>query len=107
MWSLLIFNTNGDGEMKLNVLTVLKNIDGEDLIEPDAKGEVSKVLLRKVLVNALMIPVEGETGQDKVNKYMLAVDIQKQDVVEVTPEQVVLLKAAVEKAEEARKKGYL
>lgn len=83
--------------MKLNTLTVLKNVDGEPLIEPDAKGEVSEVVLRKVLVNALMIPAEKDTGTQKVEKYMLAMDIQKNDEVEVTPEQIVLLKSAVEK----------
>jgi len=83
--------------MKLNVLTTLKNLDGEDLIEPDAKGEVSKVLLRNILVNALMIPAEKDTGQQKVEKYMLAMDIQKHEEVEVTPEQIVLLKSVIEK----------
>jgi hypothetical protein len=81
--------------MRLNVLTVLRNLDGIALKEPNEKGEVSEVILRKILVNALMIPAEKDTGTQKVMKYMLAMDIQKNDEVEVTPEQIVLLKNAV------------
>jgi hypothetical protein len=83
--------------MKLDVTRVLKNINGEDLIEPDAKGEAQPVTLRTVLVNALMIPVEKDSGAQKAEKYGLAIDIQKNDEIEVVAEQIVVLKEAVGK----------
>ena len=83
--------------MKINVTQVLKNINGDDLIEPNEKGEVQPVLLRTVLVNALMIPVEKDTGVQKVEKYSLAIDIQKNDEIEITAEQATMLKEVVGK----------
>lgn len=83
--------------MKLNVTTVLKNINGDDLIEPNAKGEAEPVTVRKVIINALMTPEQKDTGVQKVEKYSLAMDIQKQDEIELTPEQIVLLKEAIGK----------
>ena len=83
--------------MKLNLLTVMMNINGEPLLEPDKNSEVQKVTLRTVFVNALMIPVEKDTGVDKVAKYSLAIDIQKNDEVVLSAEQIVLLKEAIAK----------
>lgn len=83
--------------MKLDVTEVLKNLNGDDLIEPDVKGEAKPVTLRTIFLNALMIPVEGDNGVKKVEKYVLAMDIQKNDEVDVTPEQIVLLKGVIEK----------
>ena len=79
------------------VTTVLKNINGEDLIESDEKGEVKTVTLRTVFVNALMIPEQADTGVKKVEKYGLAIDIQKNDEVNITAEQAALLKEVVGK----------
>jgi len=92
-----VLTFNGDSDMKLNVLTTLKNINGDDLIEPNEKGEARKITLRMVFVNALMAPEQKDTGDQKLEKYILATDIQKNDEVEVSPEQIVLLKAAVAK----------
>lgn len=83
--------------MKLNVTTVLKNMNGDDLIEPNAKGEAEPVIVRTVIINALMTPDQKDTGVQKVEKYSLAMDIQKQDEIELTPEQVVLLKETIGK----------
>jgi len=81
--------------MKLDVTIKMLNVDGVVLQEPDEKGEVRDVILRSILINALMIPAKDDTGEQKVKKYILAVDIQKNDEVEITPEQAVLLKKAV------------
>jgi hypothetical protein len=83
--------------MKLNVTEVLKNINGDDLIEPDKEGNVQNVTLRVVLVNALMILVEKDTGVMKAEKYGLALEIQRNDEVEITAEQASTLKEAVGK----------
>lgn len=83
--------------MRLNVLTVLKSIKGNDLLEPNEEGEAEVVTLRTVLVNALIIPVEKDTGVQKVEKFALAMDIQKNDELDITPEQAVLLKEVIAK----------
>lgn len=83
--------------MKLNVTTVMNQVNGNPLLEADAKGEATELILRTVLINALMDPVKEDTGVIKVEKYDLALKIQKNDEVELSPEQVVLLKKAVEK----------
>jgi len=81
--------------MILDVTIKMLNVDGEVLQEPDEKGEVRDVILRSILVNALMIPAKDDTGEQKVEKYILAMDIQKNDEVEITPEKAVLLKKVV------------
>lgn len=83
--------------MKLDVTIVLKNIKGDNLLEPNEKGEAEEVTLRTVLVNALMVPVEKDSGVQKAEKYGLAIDIQKNDEIDITVEQAATLKEAVGK----------
>jgi hypothetical protein len=84
-------------EMLLNVTTIMKNFDGIGLQEPNENGEMQNVTLRAILVNALMVVEKNDTGVKKAEKYGLAIEIQRNDEVEVTAEQVVTLKEAVGK----------
>lgn len=83
--------------MKLDVTTELKSVVGVPLLEQDEKGEAKSVLLRNVLINSLLIPMDSDDGVTKAAKWNLALKIQENDKVEVTPEQVVMMKNAVAK----------
>ena len=83
--------------MKLDVTQVLKSISGDNLIDVDENNEVMPISLRYVLVNSLMVPIEKDSGPKKAEKYGLAIDIQRNDEVEVTAEQIVILKEAIGK----------
>lgn len=83
--------------MKLNVTQVLKDIKGDDLLDSTVK-EVTPITLRMVFVNALMIPEQEDTGAKKAEKYGLAIDIQRNDEVQITAEQSALLKEVVGKS---------
>jgi hypothetical protein len=93
----LFFILSGDRKMKLDVTKVLKNIAGDNLMESNEKGEAEVVTLRTILVNALMIPEQKDTGTQKAEKYGLAIDIQRNDEVEITSEQAAMLKEVVGK----------
>ena len=59
--------------MRLNVAQNMKNINGEDLLEPK-DGQALVVTLRAVLVTALMDPLDTDTGIVKAEKYGLAMN---------------------------------
>lgn len=85
--------------MKINVAQQFKEIDGT----PATTGDDKKLpfLLRKVLVEALLLNYNDETpsGEDKVTRYELAVKIQAADgELEVKAEEVALMKKLVGKA---------
>jgi len=85
------FITERQKKMKLNPNLALTNFEGtEELRE---KGEV--VTLGKVLINGLLNPMD-EPGKKKAEKFELAIRIKMGgNEVEVTAEEVVLLKEVV------------
>ena len=80
--------------MKLNVNETLKTLNGE-VIKDVVNGEAVEATLRTALVNAILSPVEKETGMDKVKKYELAKRVHSQDEVELSPDDVELVKERV------------
>jgi len=77
--------------MVLDVTKVLVNIAGESLKE-SVNDVAVDVILRTVVVNALLSPVEKDTGMKKMEKEELARKIYQNDSVDLTIEQVKLIK---------------
>lgn len=86
--------------MKRNLNVVLKTLDGEPLKE-DHNGTARDVLLSRLAVNALLVNYHDEqslSGEEKVKRFKLAQQINDADGdVEVTAEQVSLLKSLIAK----------
>ena len=84
--------TGRQKKMKLNPNLALSNFEGTE--ELKEKGEV--ITLGKVLINGLLNPVD-EPGKKKAEKFELAIRIKmvEESCVEVTAEEVVLLKEVV------------
>jgi len=79
----------------IDVTVALKTLQGADMIEPNPEGEATTATLRMALVNALLSPVQKESGVEKIKKYDLAMKIHKNDKVDLTAEEITLLKARV------------
>jgi len=77
--------------MLLNTTKVLVNIAGEPLKE-SVNGVAVDVTLRMVVVNALLSPMEKDTGMQKMEKEELARKVYQNDSVDLTIEQVKLIK---------------
>jgi len=77
--------------MLLDTTKVLVNIAGESLKE-SVNDVAVDVILRTVVVNALLSPVEKDTGMKKMEKEELARKIYQNDSVDLTIEQVKLIK---------------
>jgi len=69
-----------------------KNAEGEEITEPEP------LLLKTVLVNALLAPEQGLSGEDSVARYELARRIfSGGNPVAVTPEEASLIRRVVPK----------
>lgn len=83
--------------MQRNFTAPIKNLDGKPLKEGDRE-----VTIGSIAVNALLTPYEDErnlSGDDKVKRFRLAQSIHDADgEIEVTVEQVALLKSLIAKA---------
>jgi len=77
--------------MLLDNTKVLVTLAGEPLKE-SVNGEAKDVTLRMVVVNALLSPVEKDTGMKKMEKEELARMVYQNDSVDLTIEQVKLIK---------------
>ena len=77
--------------MLLDTTKVLVNIAGESSKE-SVNDVAVDVILRTVVVNALLSPVEKDTGMKKMEKEELARKIYQNDSVDLTIEQVKLIK---------------
>ena len=81
--------------MVIKVDTLLKNMDGQ-VMKDMVDGEAVDATLRVAMVNAVLSPVERESGTDKVKKYELAKKIHNAtDDVELTAEDISLIKGRV------------
>ncbi len=79
--------------MKINTQSVMKNFDGSEIKDRD-----KPVTLRSVCVNALTVPEApgaAVSGEEKLKRYMLAQRIYGEDEVDLTAEQVTLIKTLV------------
>ena len=81
--------------MKINVDVTLKTLDGQTMMDNDGKGNAVEASLKVLLVNAVLAPVKEDKGVDKVRKYELAKMIFKGGEVDLTPEDIVLIKKQV------------
>ena len=83
--------------MNINIAETLKTFDGQAMKDNDGQGNVIDVTLKLALVNALLAPVQNETGVEKVRKYELARKIYKAEGdVEMTAEDISLCKKRVD-----------
>jgi len=81
--------------MLIKVDTPLKNMDGQ-VMKDMVDGEAVDATLRMAMVNAVLSPVERESGMDKVKKYELAKRIHyATDDVELSAEDITLIKERV------------
>ena len=81
--------------MKINVDETLKTLDGQTMMDNDGKGNAIEASLKTVLVNAVLAPTEKEAGVDKVRKYELAKMLFKGGEVDLTAEDITLIKKQV------------
>ncbi len=82
----------------INLNQTLKNFGGEVLKDNDGKGNVIDATLKNAIVNSLLAPLtqgKSEIGVDKVKKYELSRRIYEMDEIELTPEEIVLIKERV------------
>ena len=81
--------------MKINVDEKLKTLDGQTMMDNDGKGNAVEASLKTLLVNAVLAPANEDKGVDKVRKYELAKMIFKGGEVDLTPEDIILIKEQV------------
>jgi len=81
--------------MKINVDVTLKTFDGKPMMDADSNGNAVEATVKTVLVNAILVPGKEDKGVDKVRKYELAKMIFKGGEVDLTPEDIVLIKQQV------------
>ena len=84
--------------MKVNTETILTTIQGQPLKDKDTNGQVIDVTVKTVIINAILIPKQNETGIEKVQKYELAKKIYSSPEVDLTVEEIVLIKEKVGEA---------
>lgn len=80
--------------MKVDVSTVLNGLDGKPLLN----GE-QPLTLRDVATSALLAtyPDEAQEGEEKFKRFQLAVRINADSSVDMTPEQAAKLKVLIGK----------
>lgn len=81
--------------MKINVNHVLKTIDGQSM-KDNVNGEAIDATVKMAIVNAVLSPVDKETGVKKLEKYQLAQKVYNADgEVELSAEEISLIKKQV------------
>ena len=80
--------------MLVNVNQVLKTIDGQAM-KDNVDGKAVDATVKMVIVNAILSPVEKESGIDKVTKYELAKKIYASDEVDLDEKEIALIKERV------------
>ena len=78
--------------MEINVTQELKNLAGNPL-----KNRDQTILLRDVCINALLDGQEDCEAEEKIRKYALAMQIYKEDKVNIVSEDTALIKKCVGK----------
>jgi len=81
--------------MLVNVNQPLKTMDGQVMKDNDGQGNAIDATVKLALVNAVLSPVQNEKGVDKVLKFELAKRIYKADEVDLTAEEISLIKERV------------
>jgi len=81
--------------MLVKVNEVLKTLDGQTMKDNDGKGNAVDATMKMVIVNAILSPVNDETGVDKVKKYELAKKVYGSDEVDLNEDEIKLIKDRV------------
>ena len=81
--------------MIINVDETLKTLYGKTMMDADSNGNAVEATVKTALVNAILVPGKEDKGVDKVRKYELAKMIFKGGEVDLTPEDIVLIKQQV------------
>lgn len=80
--------------MLVNVTQALKTIDGQtmkDVID----GNAIDATVKMAVVNAILSPVQNESGVDKVKKYELAKKVYASEEVDLNEDEIKLIKERV------------
>lgn len=83
--------------MLVKVNQVLKTMDGQAMKDNDGKGNAIDATVKLAIVNAVLSPVEKESGVDKVKKYELAKKVFNADEVDLNEDEIKLIKDSVGK----------
>jgi hypothetical protein len=81
--------------MLVKVNVPLKTMDGQVMKENDGQGNAIDATLKLAIVNALLSPVQKESGTDKVKKYELAKKVYTSDEVDLNEDEIKLIKDRV------------
>ena len=85
--------------MKINMDSVMTAFDGQPLMDKDAKGNPFKLTVKVVILEGLLrvhISDERLSGMEKMKRFDLAKRVfDAKDMVEITPEEVVMLKDVI------------
>ena len=83
--------------MKIQITKPLVQFNGQPIMDVDGNGNAVPATVKMALVNAVLAPERDEKGIQKIQKYELAKRLyQAEKEVEVTAEEVVLMKKRVE-----------
>lgn len=80
--------------MLVKVNVPLVTLDGQPM-QDNVDGKAVDATVEQVIVNAVLAPVQKESGIEKVKKFNLAQRVYKSDEVELTAEEVSLIKACI------------
>lgn len=81
--------------MLVKVNVPLKTMDGQVMKDVDAEGKAIDATLKMAIVNAVLSPVQKESGIDKVKKYELAKRVYASDEVDLNEDEIKLIKDRV------------
>ena len=81
--------------MLVKVNQVLRTIDGQSMKDSDGQGNITEATVKSAIVNAILSPVQKETGIEKVAKYELAKKIYASDEVNLDEKEIALIKDRV------------
>lgn len=82
--------------MLVKVTETLKTFDGKTMKDGDGQGNMIDATLKLAVVNALLAPIKGqESGVEKVKKYELARKVYQNDEVELSAEDISLIKSRI------------
>lgn len=82
--------------MKLNFNQSIKALGGEPLKDKDENGVLVDIMLKIVVVNALLAPIEKETGIKKFERSELAAKVYNAEgEADLTIDEVALIKKRI------------
>lgn len=82
--------------MKINFGIELKAINGEPLLDAESK-EAKVITLGVVTTNALLAPVQEDSGVQKAKKYKLAIKTVDEKELDLEAEDIAMIKECIGK----------